>query len=115
MVFMRRAISHRGSVLKISRRESLWSPSGWYRYPGSDLPDGPLVLPKNVPWSDRAFGDGITAEWLEATGSLSESIVFQGVWIPLVEFSEFLQAAFRKVVEGFFRPVLAFRIVEPFD
>jgi len=28
---------------------------------------------------------------------------------------EFLQTAYRKVVEWFFRPVFSFRIVEPFD
>jgi len=32
-----------------------------------------------------------------------------------MKLSEFLQSAFRKVVEWFFRPVFAFRIVEPFD
>jgi len=32
-----------------------------------------------------------------------------------VKLSELLQAAYWKVVEWLFRPVLAFRIVEPFD
>jgi len=32
-----------------------------------------------------------------------------------MKLSEFLQAAYRKVVEWFFRPVFAFQIVEPFD
>ena len=32
-----------------------------------------------------------------------------------MKLSELLQTAYRKVVEWFFRPVPAFRIVEPFD
>jgi len=47
--------------------------------------------------------------------ALSEPVVPRQVWIPSMKLPEFLQTAYRKVVEWLFRPVFAFRIVEPFD
>jgi len=52
--------------------------------------------------------------WTSRLG-IGESVVPRRVWILLVKFPEFLQTAYRKVVEWFFRPVFAFRIVELFD
>jgi len=46
---------------------------------------------------------------------IGQSVVPRSVWISVVELLEFLQTTYRKVVEGLFRPVFAFRIVEPSD
>jgi len=61
-------------------------------------------------------GTGYTAKLARAPGSLfRESIVFWRVSIPVMKLPEFLQTAYRKVVERFFCPVFAFWIVKPFD
>ena len=53
---------------------------------------------------------------LGGTGlALGEPVVPRRVWVPSMKLSELLQTAYRKVVEWFFCPVPAFRIVEPFD
>jgi len=44
-----------------------------------------------------------------------EPVVPRRVRILLMKLPEFLQTTYRKVVVWFFCPVLAFRIVEPFD
>jgi len=55
-----------------------------------------------IPTTARALGVG-------------KSVVPRRVWISLVKLPEFLQTTYRKVVEWFFRPVFAFRIVKPLD
>jgi len=53
---------------------------------------------------------------LGGTGlALGELVVPRRVWISLVKLPELLQTAYQKVVEWFFRPVFAFRVVVPFD
>ena len=52
--------------------------------------------------------------WTSRLG-VGELVVPWHVWIWSMKLSEFLQTAYRKVVEWFFRPVFALRIVEPFD
>jgi len=53
---------------------------------------------------------------LGGTGlALGEPVVPRRVWISLVKLPEFLQTAYRKVVEWFFRPVFSFWIIEPLD
>ena len=44
-----------------------------------------------------------------------EPVVTVGGWVPLVEFSELVQAAQGEVVKRLFGPVLMVRIVEPSD
>ena len=61
----------------------------------------PLQL-RHVPGADRSL-------------ALGEPVVPRHIWIPLVKLSEFLQAAYRKVIIWFFRPVLPVWVVEPFD
>jgi len=46
--------------------------------------------------------------WTSCLG-IGEPVVPRRVWISLVKLPEFLQTAYRKVVEGFFRPIFAFR------
>jgi len=52
--------------------------------------------------------------WTSLLG-VGELVVPWRVRISLVILPEFLQTTYRKVVEWFFRPVFALRIVEPFD
>jgi len=53
---------------------------------------------------------------LGGTGlALGEPVVPRRVWISSVKLPEFLQTAYRKVVEWFFRPIFSFRIIEPLD
>jgi len=47
--------------------------------------------------------------------ALGEPVVPRRIWIPSVKLSQFLQAAYRKVIVWFFCPVLPVRVVEPFD
>jgi len=47
--------------------------------------------------------------------ALGDPVVPRRVWILSMKLPEFLQTAYRKVVERLFRSVFAFRIVEPFD
>jgi len=47
--------------------------------------------------------------------ALGELVVPRHIWISLVKLSEFLQAAYRKVIVWFFCPVLPVWVVEPFD
>jgi len=51
--------------------------------------------------------------WTSCLG-VYELVVPWRIWISLMKLSEFFQAAYRKVVKFFFRPVFVFRIVEPF-
>jgi len=44
-----------------------------------------------------------------------EPVVPWRVWISLMKLPEFLQTAYREVVEWLLRPVLVFRVVEPMD
>ena len=46
---------------------------------------------------------------------MQEWLVSRRIWILSVKLPEFLQASFRKVVERFFCPVLAFRIIKLSD
>jgi len=46
---------------------------------------------------------------------ISEPIVPRRVWVPLMKLPEFLQTAYREVVEWFLRPVFSLWIVEPSD
>jgi len=52
---------------------------------------------------------------VELVLALGEPVVPWCIWVPSLKLSEFLQTTYRKVVEWFLRPVLAFWIVEPFD
>jgi len=79
--------------------------------PGRGPPFGAsLGVTVLFPGAECTLGSARTA------GSLfRESVVPRHIWISSVKLPEFPQAAYRKVVEQFFHPVLAFRIVEPFD
>jgi hypothetical protein len=44
---------------------------------------------------------------------VGEPVVAWSVWVPLVEFTEFVQTARGEVVEGLFRSVLPVGVVEP--
>jgi len=46
---------------------------------------------------------------------VGEPVVPRRVWFLLMKLLEFLQTTYRTVVQWLFHPVLAFRIVEPFD
>jgi len=52
--------------------------------------------------------------WTPLLG-VGELVVPRRVRILLMKLPEFLQTAYRKVVEWFFRPVFSFRIIEPLD
>jgi len=47
--------------------------------------------------------------------ALGEPVVPRRVWILSVKLLKFLQAAYRKAIVRFFRPVLPVWVVEPFD
>jgi len=72
--------------------------------PPSNYP--PIVLQplrlRHAPGADRSL-------------ALGEPVVPWRVWISSVKLSEFLQAAYRKVIVWFFCPVLLVWVVEPFD